>query len=111
MSTLMERARSFLAGEALYFAEADALWRQLRDSNEVSLGRAVLTRLRSSERDADILLDALPADKSIRGQLCQQEALLTSKDEELSAGIRHTQAIELLKQGFGDLVVDCGEQG
>lgn len=103
MSELTVRARSFLAGEALYFADADALWRELRDSNELSLARAVLARLRESDRVDDILFDAFPTDKAIRATLCQQEALVTSKDEELSAGIRHARAIELLKNEFGDL--------
>ena len=46
MNALSGRARSFLAGEALSFDEANALWRDLRDHDEVALARAVLTRLR-----------------------------------------------------------------
>jgi len=103
MSESTARARSFLAGEALYFAEADALWRELKKGDELSLARAVLARLRESDRVGDILFDAFTTDRAIRAELCQQEAELTSKDGELSAGIRHTRAIELLKNEFGNL--------
>src|SRR5688500_13523386 len=103
MSGLTTRARSFLAGECLTFADADALWRQLRDGHELSLARAVLARLRDSDHEDDILQDAVPAARAIRAELCQQEALLTSKDEELSAGTRHTRALELLQKEFGDV--------
>src|SRR5689334_17039468 len=92
MSALTVRARSFLAGEALTFADADALWRALKDGNELSLARAVLARLRLSRYEKDILVDKLPTDAATRAVLCQQEAELTSKDEELSAGIRHARA-------------------
>jgi predicted acylesterase/phospholipase RssA len=100
MSEWTERARKFLAGEALYFAEADDLWRKLKDGDELSLARAVVARLRESDHDADILCDAFSTDRAIRAKLCQQEAELTSKDEELSAGIRHARAIELLQKHF-----------
>jgi len=87
----------------LYFAEANALWRELKDAHELSLARAVLARLRESKGVDEILCDAFPKDRALRAKLCQQEAELTSKDEELSAGIRHAQAIELLTDHFGEL--------
>ena len=56
MGDLTKQARSFLAGECLYFKEADALWRGLRDQeNEPSLARAVLARLRDSGRQGRVL--------------------------------------------------------
>src|ERR1700687_2132951 len=97
------RARSFLAGEALPFEGANVLWRELLDQDEPSLARLVLTRLRESDHDPGILLDRLPATRALRRELCQQEALLTSKDEELSAALRHTRAIEELAKEFGNL--------
>ncbi|AMY06926.1 Patatin-like phospholipase [Luteitalea pratensis] len=105
MGDLTKQARSFLAGECLYFKDADALWRGLRDhENEPSLARAVLARLRDSDRESEIVIDRFTRDRSLRAELCQQEALLTSKDEELSAAARHTRAIELLENEFGDLL-------
>ena len=103
ISELIAKGRSFLAGEALRFADADALWNSLLERNEPSLARAVLTRLREADHNADILLDELPSARAIRRKLCEQEALLTSKDEELSATLRHTRAIEILEKEFGDL--------
>ncbi len=41
-----ERARSFLAGERLPFAEADRLWRRLK--SQPALARPVLERIRAS---------------------------------------------------------------
>ena len=103
MDSPNERARSFLAGEALSFVEADALWRSLRDHDEPSLARSVLSRLRESDHDSTILLDSLPAARAVRRELCQQEAMLTSKDEELGAAVRHGRAIEVLVKDFGEL--------
>jgi predicted acylesterase/phospholipase RssA len=103
MDSPSERARSFLAGESLSFVEADALWRSLRDHDEPSLARSVLSRLRESDHDSTILLDSLPAARAVRRELCQQEAMLTSKDEELGAAVRHGRAIEVLVKDFGEL--------
>ena len=64
----------------------------------------MLARLRDSDRESDIVIDKFTRDRSLRAQLCQQEALLTSKDEELSAAARHSRAIELLENEFGDLL-------
>ena len=41
MDSPNQRARSFLAGEALSFVEADSLWRLLLDRGEPSLARSV----------------------------------------------------------------------
>lgn len=112
MSDLTTNARKFLAGDRLYFAEANALWRALLDDeNEPSLARAVLARLRDGDREPGILSDDFTFDTSLRAELCRQEAHLTSKDEELSAGARHTRAIDLLKKEFGGdlLAVTDGE--
>jgi hypothetical protein len=38
-SNLVKEARSFLGGEDLPFAEADALWRRLKDADELALAR------------------------------------------------------------------------
>jgi predicted acylesterase/phospholipase RssA len=95
----LDRASSFLAGEDLAFSEADELWQALKKANELPLARSVLGRLRKG----DHLLDGLPADPTILDKLCQQEALLTSKDEELAATVRHGQALKILQEGFRSL--------
>jgi predicted acylesterase/phospholipase RssA len=97
------RARAFLAGESLSFEEANALWRDLLEKDELSLARLVLTRLRDGDHDPDILLTRVSTAGATRRELCQQEALLTSKDEELSAALRHDRAIEVLANEFGNL--------
>ncbi len=88
--------RAFLAGKQLSFTDANALWRQLKRSDELSLARAVLARLRTGEG----LLDQLPAKRQIKEELCREEALLTSKDPELSAAVRHDRALQILAQQF-----------
>ncbi len=91
-----EAARAFLAGKELSFKDADALWHQLKREDELSLARAVLAQLRTGEG----LLDQLPAKREIREELCRQEAMLTSKDTEMSAAIRHDRALQILAQEF-----------
>jgi predicted acylesterase/phospholipase RssA len=99
MTELQERGRAFLAGKALTFDEANALWKALKKADELSLARRVLERVRNGKG----LVDTLPADRRTRQKLCQQEALLTSKDAELSAALRHDRALDILADGFGDL--------
>jgi predicted acylesterase/phospholipase RssA len=96
MLKTIDRARAFLRGEALAFQEADALWKKLAEIDELSLARSVLARLRRGES----LLDRMPATRRIREELCRQEALLTSKDAELSVALRHDRAHEILAEEF-----------
>ncbi len=90
------QARSFLANEHLSFNDADALWKQLKKQDDLSLARRVLSRV----RDGNGLLDGLPPDKETRDELCRQEALLTSKDQELPANKRHKDALTILEERF-----------
>src|SRR5262249_22379719 len=99
MSDLTVRARGFLAGTALAFDDADRLWKALKKADEISLARGVLERL----RDGKGLIDKLPTQRKARQKLCQQEALLTSKDAELSTSARHDRALDILAEEFGDL--------
>lgn len=92
----VEQANKFLAGEQLTFDQADALWQALKNANELSLARAVLERI----RDGESLLDGLPKNRQERKRLCQQEALLTSKDPELNSAVRHSLAIDKLGEEF-----------
>ena len=92
-------ATSYLAGRDLTFADANNLWRVLKAGDDLSLARRVLERIRLKKG----LIDGFPADRKTRTRLCQQHALLTSKDRELSATIRHDLALEVLVDGFGDL--------
>src|SRR5262245_29600229 len=93
----VDQARSFLQGERLTFAQANALWRQLKKDDELSWARQVLQRLREVP---DCVSDGLPNDKATNDTLCNQQALLTSKDPELDAATRHDDALELLARRF-----------
>ncbi len=89
------RARKFLAGERLKFAQADALWNDLKKQDRFSLARRVLERVRQKP---ECLSDGVP-DYAL-DRLCRVEALLTSKDPELNAATRHDDALKLLARGF-----------
>jgi hypothetical protein len=94
---MVDRARKFLAGEQLRFAQADALLEQLKDEDHLSLARQVLAQLRE---DANWLSDGVPNQQATRDNLCREEALLTSKDPELDATTRHDDALKLLADRF-----------
>jgi predicted acylesterase/phospholipase RssA len=96
MAHVVERARAFLAGSAFPFAEVNAWWKQLQGDDELSLARAVLAQLRKGTG----LLDRVPADRRLQEQLCQQEALLTSKDPEMISTVRHDHALAVLAEVF-----------
>jgi len=96
MTTLVDSAQTFLAGEKLTFEQANALWKNLKKADELSLARRVLRRLRAGNG----LIDQLPTDRRARNVLCQQEALLTSKDPELGAAVRHDRALQILESEF-----------
>src|ERR1035438_2418306 len=96
MPDFVIQARNFLAGESLTFQQTDSLWKELRKLDKLPLARAVLSRLRQGK----YLSDALPADKATLDELCRQEALLTSKDPELSASTRHRLALDLMGERF-----------
>jgi hypothetical protein len=96
MSNARDKASAFLGGALLQFQTANELWKQLKDENELSLARLVLARMRRE----DGLLDGLPANRKIKGKLCQQHAELTSKDPELGASSRHDTAIKILGEMF-----------
>jgi predicted acylesterase/phospholipase RssA len=93
----VKRARSFLGGADIPFAEADALWRALMRSNELALARMVLQRMRL---EPNTVIGGVPGDKAIRDEQCRQEALLTSKDVEINPADRHDLAITLLDNRF-----------
>ena len=95
--TPVERARNFLGGTALPFEQANQLWKDLKKGDELSFARRVLERIRA-ERGIN---GDVPADKATRDKLCQQEALMTSKDCELLATLRHDRALQILSKGFG----------
>src|SRR5580658_10012091 len=97
---LRERAKRFLAGQQLTFESATELWKGLEKCDELSLARTVLRRIREVKR---ALLHGLSQDARVLDKLCRQEALLTSKDRELSATVRHRRALEILEERFGSL--------
>jgi predicted acylesterase/phospholipase RssA len=91
------RARRFLAGERLKFAQVNELWKQLKAGDQLSLARRVLERVR---RVANCLTDRIPPEAATKNRLCREEALLTSKDVELDAATRHDLALEILQDRF-----------
>jgi len=94
MSVASSRANNFIGGEKLPFKEADSIWRQLLKEDDLSLARKVLHRIRQGK-----VQDGLPTAIADRNELCRQEAMLTSKDLELSAAVRHDMALEILRSG------------
>src|SRR5215813_12299354 len=93
----VSNARKFLRGEWLKFAEANELWKQLKNEDQLSLARRVLRQLREKPL---CLSDGVPNIIETREILCRQEALLTSKDPELDSATRHDDALNLLAGGF-----------
>lgn len=98
-ASLPERAQSFLAGQPLPWAEANALADALMAGNQISLAREVTQHL----RQPGSLTDA-PAPPPAQGdRLCLQQAMLTSRDPELPANQRHQAALDGLAAHFGPL--------
>lgn len=96
MSDVLRRAERFLGGEKIALAEADTLWRELRDSDHISLARRVLERLRTQH----CLSDMVPSPGAVSQDWCREHAMLTSKDNELHAANRHDQALAILAAAF-----------
>jgi predicted acylesterase/phospholipase RssA len=93
----VSNARKFLRGEQLKFAEANKLWKQLKNEDQLSLARRVLRQLREKPL---CLSDGVPNDTTTKEVLYREEALLTSKDPELDAATRHDDALSLLASKF-----------
>ena len=91
---LLNETERFLRGGELRFAEADELWRKLKSSDRIALARKVLDHL----HEPHSLMDTIPAAQRLG--LARQRAMLTSKDQELGASVRHDLALEIL----GELV-------
>jgi hypothetical protein len=96
---LRERADAYIRGKQFRFEEVNTLWRDLLSVDDLATARSVLAKL----RQGDGLIDGMTADTDVRHELCQQEALLTSKDSELPAASRHDSAMRILRDGIGDL--------
>jgi predicted acylesterase/phospholipase RssA len=90
------QADSFVLGGQISFAEANALWKELKASDDISKARKVLARM--SMQGA--LTDVSAFTAGARQQLCTQLALLTSKDQNLSAAVRHDEALAILRRTF-----------
>jgi hypothetical protein len=58
------------------------LWKQLKAEDELSLARRVLQHMREKPH---CVIGGIPNVAATKKQLCEQEALLTSKDPELNA--------------------------
>jgi TPR repeat protein len=97
MPDTVSHAGKFLRGKQLEFTEANEIWKQLKNEDQLSLARQVLRQLREKPF---CLSDGVPNDTSTKETLCRQEALLTSKDPELDAATRHDEALNLLASEF-----------
>ena len=97
--TLRRDAQSFLRGKALSFPKANDLWKDLKKADEISMARRVVRQLRAGRA----VIGPIQTDRKTRDKLCQQEALLTSKDSELLVTMRHDDALKMLADHFGDL--------
>src|SRR6187401_2076996 len=97
MPDTVSHAGKFLRGKQLEFTEANEIWKQLKNEDQLSLARQVLRQLREKPF---CLIDGVPNDTPTKATLCRQEALLTSKDPELDAATRHDEALNLLASEF-----------
>ncbi len=90
----VQLARKYLRGEKFAFADLFKLWKDLKEELEFGYARQVLVLLREGEQ---LLGDDKPSRKQ-REKMCQQHALCTSKDPDLSAAERHDAALEILSE-------------
>lgn len=88
----VENAKRYLRGENFPFDEINEIWKGLKIELEFGYAHQVLQLLRDGVQVSD--------NKKISGRekekLCQQHALCLSKDSNLSAAIRHDDAMEIL---------------
>src|ERR1700712_3948450 len=98
MSEITDRAQRFLKGEQISFDDANSLWKSLRGESEFTLAWTVLERMRKD--NGAHLISGLSKDRKVLDKLCQQQALLISKDQELAAATRHDRAIRVLNSRF-----------
>jgi hypothetical protein len=105
-SESVKEARKFLGGEKLRFGDATALWKQLKKEDHLSLARSVIQRMR---KKPERLIGGMP--NQAKNTLCREEALLTSKDPELSAANRHDEALKLLAEGFDYIENEAPTEG
>lgn len=100
-------AEGFIAGDELTTDQVDAIWKACRTDEAFSHARRVLKRRVDPLADTRII--APPADPSTAptaSQLRDQLALLTSKDPDLAASVRHDWALRLLQ---ADLATSSAE--
>ena len=105
-SESVKQARKFLSGEDLKFGGATVLWQQLKKEDQLSLARSVIQRMR---RNPDRVIDGVP--NRAKSTLWREEALLTSKDPELGAAIRHDEALKLLAERFDYIENEASIEG
>ncbi len=100
-SPTVAKALRYLRGESLPLGELDELWEALKNELEFGYARKVLALL---NRGVQVIKPAsAPANpsKTTRRKRIEQHALCTSKDVDLSAAIRHDEALEILQDGLG----------
>ncbi len=90
-------AAAFIGGEALSTDQVDAIWQACKADEAFSHARRVLKR--RYEPDASTTIIGPPADPSAaptKDELREQLALMTSKDPDLPASVRHDWALQIL---------------
>jgi hypothetical protein len=90
------QAKAYLGGAKLSAPDLDALYPALKDELEVGYARRVLALYRQGR----YIQGDLRWDTKKQERLCQQHALCTSKGPDLSAAIRHDEAMQILGERF-----------
>ena len=106
-SSAMDTARRYLGGQSFEFATLYGLWQDLKNELEFGYARQVLAQLRTDRPVAEggLITDGNGPNSRERDKMCQQHALCTSKDTDLSTAVRHDDALSILGQSF-DLRLD-----
>jgi len=89
-------AERFIAGNEMRFDEADAIWKACKTDEAFSYARRVLGRLISSALHKNITPAKAGVEVSSAQKLLEQAALMTSKDPDLAASVRHDWALRIL---------------
>lgn len=86
-------AEQFIGGTRLSVKQVDALWKACKTDEAFSHARRVLNRRRSGKN----LLDHPDSGDVSADELREQAALMTSKDPDLAASVRHDWALRILE--------------
>jgi len=94
-------AEDFISGQALSADQVDEVWRACKTDEAFSHARRVLRRRYQPDPDTPISKPPEHPKAPTEDALREQLALMTSKDPDLPASVRHDWALQILK-------ADCG---